>query len=275
MPEQTSPAPTSNTQAATSTALSQATTTINFRVYKKSKNSIFITWGTLPSGTIQLNIYRTPVGLNDWKLWKTLDVSGKEGGGSIQLSLGANENPSSYSYYLQGISETNLPTGSSPWTDASTSTPPLPSPAAAPEPTPAPSSTPTPTPSPSSSSGGETSSSNPIGPPSSTSNYYTPNGQPSGSTPTGNLWAQWGDRQDIVIGWNNLPSPIDTLIIYRSSSADGPWAGLYTQSGGNIPLSSSIDLVDSSVNDSYYYKMDVLFQSQVVASYGPIFVAKP
>ena len=263
-------------------------------VYAKGKRTLVVTWDHLPEGTARLNVFRSLIGKNDWVKWKTIDITSASG--NVTLTGTTNENLNGYQYYVQAVSivtTTNASTtgGSSGsttteivlWT--STTAPPQEYPTST-----VPTSNPGSGGSQSSSTGetgGSTPTSTPPGTPSSIPSsttsgpdtpssssqviYYTPNGQISGTTNPQSepFWVSHVNK-NIEIGWQNIPSEATLAIVYRSSSSNGPWNELLRQ---NNPLSSySIRLVDDTLHQAHYYKLEARNASETLATYGPVFL---
>lgn len=224
--------------------------------------------------------------------------------GSFSISLGKpSESNEEYVYYVQAIiptgtgtststsTGTGTSTGGGPppeeilWTSpvttptVTTSTPPSPS---APPPTtetgtPPPSvpSTTLPTPTtPSTTAPSQPTSSPPTPPPTTPSGipYYTPQGAISGygQPQSGSFWVQHTDNK-IDIGWQNLPTGAMSFTVSRSQNQSGPWTQILTQQ--NPPTTGgpySIKILDNTLYEPYYYKMDVYdAANNITASYGP------
>lgn len=102
--------------------------------------------------------------------------------------------------------------------------------------------------------------------------YYSPQGIPTGSgVQDADFWVLHVN-QYIEIGWQNLPSSTNALIIYRSSSLTGPWIQVVEQTSVDSSMPSFIRLVDSAINIPHYYKMEALATTMLLATYGPAFL---
>ena len=272
----------------------------------KTEDVLIVRWDNIPRNTARIKIYRARAGTTDWVLWKTIDITnitaggGIAGGGagsfignaengSFSISLsepsGGNEN---YVYYVQAIvpTDTSTGTGGGPppeeilWTSpvtaplVVTSTPPSTTESTPPPapPTPQPTST-----APSTTTPSQPTSSPPVSPPTTPSGipYYTPQGTISGygQPQSGNFWVQHTDNK-IDIGWQNLPAGTASFVVSRSQDQNGPWVSMLTQK--NPPITGgpySIKILDHTLYEPYYYKMDVYDQNNgIMASYGPAYL---
>ena len=261
-------------------------------IYGKDSKTVVITWEYLPASTKKIDIYRTPkTDKEDWKKWKTVTIGeGAASGGSFEIKT-QGENMNNYEFYFQAVggggsaSGTASGTGSGAeevtWTSSSTVVTPPPPPA----PTSTtgggssnpPSSTPPAPPTPSSTPSTTPTSTNPPpdSPPAQPLNqiyYYTPTGQLSGTsslTNTDNFWVVHTNNK-IEIGWQNFPSSTDAIVIYRSQNQNGPWLQLLRQEGSGFAGPYVIGLLDNTLSQAYYYKIQALDDSNPVAGYGPV-----
>jgi len=102
--------------------------------------------------------------------------------------------------------------------------------------------------------------------------YYSPQGIPTGSgVQDADFWVLHVN-QYIEIGWQNLPSSTNAIVIYRSSSSTGPWMQIVEQTGIDSSIPSFIRLVDSAINIPHYYKMEALATTTLLTTYGPVFL---
>ena len=259
-------------------------------------NMLTVQWQNLPGTTAALDIFRSTKGKNNWALWKTIVLAANELGiGSAQFNIG-NSTFDNYSFYIEAVTSSTNETGSGGnptnglgqtilWISSSTtpivttSTPQMPqappSPTAPPasptsststapnSPPAAPSSTPTSS-SPSQGTGPASTTPPPPGIP-----YYTPQVQISGygSPQAGTFWVQHVD-QKIEIGWQNLPPQTTELIVSRAQSADGPWTAVLTQEDPSG--SYSLQVVDNTLGQTYYYKLEAFAGTALLATYGPV-----
>ncbi len=265
------------------------------------RNKIVVSWENLPNGTDRIVIFRS--GKNGtWVRWNTVVIQ-SSGGGSVEITLKPGENAGAYSYYAQAFSPNGYtlwasqitqaeppapPPGESP-TSTTTSTTgtgqiaqgpatpptgsqgnqnPTSTTVAPPNPT---SSTPAPPPA----SGNTTTTSNPPPPPPSGPPvaYYTPSGQIAGYfTPQLDPFYVTHVNEYIEISWQNLPPPTDVIIVYRSQDQNGPWKELLRQEQPSTSTRDFVRLIDYTLTNSYYYRMDALSGSQVLAAYEPVFL---
>jgi hypothetical protein len=245
-------------------------------------NILHVTWANLPANTKALRIYRSLKGKSDWVLWKTIGVAPDNlANGDIGIDIG-NADYTKYDFYVEAVgggggASTSTEDQVVLWTSSSTDT-----------------GTPTSTqddqgngnPPPgggqqnSSGTGGNDQQQPPPAPNSTSSGggnggipYYSPKVQISGygSEQSGNFWVQHID-QKIQIGWQNLPPETTNLAIFRSPNQDGPWNAVLTQGNPGVNGSYSIQIVDDTLGQPYYYKMDALAGSTTIATYGPVYL---
>ena len=76
--------------------------------------------------------------------------------------------------------------------------------------------------------------------------------------------------QKIQIGWQDLPAPTNRVTVLRSASTDGPWSTVLVQEDPNIVGPYTIQVVDDTLGNAYYYEMNASATSTVLATYGPI-----
>ncbi len=278
----------------------------SIQIVKNGKNKITITWTNLPEGTTSIVIFRSS-GNGLWVRWKTVPV-GQSSGGSADIALGHGENASNYSYYAQAftpdgftlwaspIVQAELPpppppvggqtptstatsTGNGPIADGGNKNPGSGNPPQATSTPPSPTSTTPITPP----SGNPTSTTPntpppdnnppPQTPPVNQVAYYTPDGKIAGYyTPQTNPFWVLHVNQSIEIGWQNLPPPTNVLIVYRSASQTGPWDELLNQKNPSTSTPDFVRLIDYTISDSYYYRMDALSGTNIIAAYEPIFL---
>ena len=101
--------------------------------------------------------------------------------------------------------------------------------------------------------------------------YYNPEVQITGyGTAPGSFWVEHVN-QSIEIGWQNIPANVNTILVARSASSTGPW-GTITQQNPGENGSYSLQLVDNSLNEPYYYLMTAFNGSTTVATYGPVYL---
>ena len=264
-------------------------------IYAKDAHTVLVTWQNLPEGTSKLNLFREKIGSSKWAFWQTISIGSSSG--ETTLTLSGNENANNYTYYGQAYSSSGSTLWASRPTEVATTPPPglnLPPgqsgssaplappgtpPSGTPPPPPAASSFPTPpappaTPPPSSSSTPPPPPAPgppPPPPPPTGIPYYGPNGQISGYLPfqTPSFWATHSDTNHIEIGWQNLPPPTTLIIISRAASSTGPWAELLRQTTPDTAGPPSIRLIDLTLYNPYYYKMDAYMGTKNIATYGP------
>ena len=99
--------------------------------------------------------------------------------------------------------------------------------------------------------------------------YYTPQVQGiGGSVDRGTFWVQH-TNQNIEISWQNLPANVTNIVIARSEDKNGPWNQILQEKNPSTTGSSSIQLVDGTLGDPYYYQMTAFTESTTIATYGP------
>ncbi len=263
---------------------------VTLTIYKgKNGNTLVVQWANLPASTTVLDILRSPVTSTSsaWSLWREINLTPDQlAAGSASFSIG-NDLLQNYTFSVQAMTGGNGGGGGEStitWTSSSTlptisnepppgqnngSTPPPSSPPSTPQPTPTSTPTSTPqnnTPSPTSTTSTSTTGSNP--PPPNGIPYYTPQANIAGygQPPSGSFWVQYAN-QKIEIDWQGLPSSTTKAAVLRSSSQTGPWTAILTQE--NPAANYSIQLVDNSLSEGYYYELTVSAGSQTLATYGP------
>lgn len=257
-------------------------------------NSFVVQWQNLPNGTVALDIFRGKTGTDsaEWALWKTVSItSGELGGGSTSFDIGS-ATEAGYSFYEEaqgggggGLNGSSTDTGPIFWTSSSTapivttSTPPNPpnSPGEPDNNPNNPSEPETPSSSPSSSppsSPSQNLPSNPTStPPPSGIPYYNPQIQIEvyGNAP-GSFWVQHVN-QSIQIGWQDIPDGITAITVARSASSTGPWNTILNQENPGSNGSYSLQIVDDTIDNPYYYEMTAQDGTTTVATYGPEYLA--
>ncbi len=255
-------------------------------------NMFRIEWQNLPDGTVALNILRRLKGKPDslWLLWKQIALTQNDlASGKASFNIGSSSF-AEYSFSIQavgnltgqGVNGTTTIGQVITWVSTSTtpivvtSTPPTtPPPASSPSSSPTsslPSTSPTSTPT----STLQTPTSTPTSTPSASSSpqgipYYSPEIQLSGYgyPPAGSFWVQH-INQKIEIGWQNIPAQATTAGVYRANSADGPWTVVFKQNDIDTVGPYTIQLVDNTLNQPYYYQMNAKSGSSILATYGPV-----
>ncbi len=267
-----------NNAAATSTPeIVQPSISLTIQKSKQS-NQITIRWANLPNGATRLDIFISKKDQNKWSLWKSVTLTRNElVGGSASFSVNSTIASGGYDFYAEAHSSGGGNDSSPLWTSSSTEPvhttstpptggsppPPAPPPPVAPPPPPAggPPLVPPPTPSPSSSSPTDQNG---------VTYYYTPQQTISGSSTaqTATFWAQHVNNT-VEVGWQNLPPNSTEVVISRAPTSTGPWTAILDQKNPEIQ-SYSIGLIDNSLNETFYYKMDALNGSVNIGTYGPI-----
>jgi hypothetical protein len=245
---------------------------------------IFVEWTNLPGGATALEVFRSLKGKDQWTLWKTIPLTGENlTSGSYSFDIGKADY-SNYDFYSEAVgiggNGGTVNTTSTLWTSNPTepvvTTPTSTTPVSGNNPPPNnnPTSTPTSTNNQPPTSPGNTTTTPTSTPPApSGTPYYNPQVQITnyGQSPTANFWVQHLD-QTIQIGWQNLPSITTSIVISRSATSTGPWAPLLTQTNPGENGSYSLQVVDQTVDEPYYYLMEADAGSTTVATYGPVYL---
>lgn len=275
---------------------------------KGKMRTLIVRWSDLPAGTTALDIFRSKTtATSSWELWKTVSVPvGQALSGNAQFDLTAND--LGYQYYVQAVgSGTNGQNGIGGgqngsgsnvlWTSSSTS----------------PTATTSGTLSSGTGAGGgqnsqpysqtqqTTSASTTQGNANSTSSattavtgtntatsgttgsgggaasggnpYYNPQVQVMGYAGTqGSFWVQHVN-QSIEVGWQDLPSSTNDLIFFRAASSTGPWNQFLVQKDPGSTGSYSLQIVDGTLNEPFYYEMTAMQGTVSSITYGPIYLA--
>jgi hypothetical protein len=244
---------------------------------QKTKNGIRLTvqWEHLPDGTVKIEIFRTTNPNSPGVLIDTFMIASSSlAGGSASFDL-TGKKQDGY-YYGTAAGDDGLPLfKSTPTTPVNVSSTPASQPApssnsgnGASEPPPS-----SPSSSPQTQNGNAPPENNTSGgTDTSTVTYYTPQGDISGTastTATENFLVQHVD-QKIQIGWQNLPIDTDLIVVSRSASDDGPWVAVLTQNNPVVDAPYSVQIVDDTLGDAYYYKMDGYGDNGATSTYGPI-----
>jgi len=258
------------------------------------QNSLMIQWQNLPNGTTKLYIFRGKgTSTSTWALWKTLTLGqGQLTDGNTQFNLAPGD--LGYEYYVQAVSGggggQNSTSSEVLWESGAG----------------------VPGPSDNGNGGGNGNSGNnngggntsstqgsQSGNTSSSENgagngngnggngnsggggngsgtsgnpYYNPQIQVTGyGTANGDFWAQHVN-QSIEIGWQNLPPDTDTIIVTRSQSENGPWNQILAQQNPSLSGSYSLQLVDGTLNEPYYYEMIAQDGTTILGTYGPVYL---
>ncbi len=259
----------------------------------KKDGNLFLAWRNLPSETTQINIYRRESG-GAPVLWKTVTITGNEG----FFEVGNEDDTKGYTFGIEAATASGEVKWTSPNTPSSNNQNNSQNGGQSAQQTPRENSgniqgqTNPP-------NGQTTTSSNQqhgtssqsqshtttssqqqqatTTPPStydtSTYIYYTPSGQISGtsSIPTANFWVKHTNKI-IEIGWQNIASSSDMIIIYRSKNKLSGYEKLFTQEN---PITIGLDFIrldDQTINEAYYYKMEARRGSVILATYGPTFL---
>jgi hypothetical protein len=272
----------------------------------KTGNTLTVQWQHLPQNTTALNIFRgkTDSASSTWLLWKTISIPANQLDGGIQsIDLGK-ASLEGYSFYVQAMNENGGTAGNA----SSTSGSPILWTSSVTEPTTT-SSTPSQPGSNGSGSnngsgdqsgnnsqnpgnGSSTSSSTNPGqssnnPPASGTSTTSGNGSPEptgvpyynpqvqisgyGSPHADNFWVEHVD-QKIALGWQNLPTSTDNIVIYRAPNQDGPWTIVLSQNNPVVDGPYTFQVVDDTLGAPYFYKMNANEDGTTVASYGPTYL---
>lgn len=262
-------------------------------------NKLVVDWANLPANTLALDIFRSLKNKNDWALWKTIPLSTLDlPGGQASFNIG-NDTFANYSFYVEarGLGGSGGGAGQSTstilWTTfvpqvATTTAPASPAGPGPTGPGPAgatpgaqssstPSSTAAAPQSPASGTASAATSSSSgtggAGPASTGTPYYTPQLQISGygPTPAGNFWVQHVDQR-IQLSWQDLPPQTTRFTIERSLAQTGPWTVVLSQQNPAITGIHSVQIVDNTLGQPYYYEMLLYEGNVLIATYGPAYL---
>ena len=260
-----------------------------------SDGTLYFAWEKLPNGTTAVNIYRARKGTQDWKLWKTVQITGDLEKGLLQLQNSGTEKLSDFDFYYEAINGDGATLWKSEIDEISPYTPPRedlvnPNPNSTSTNTTSTTSTNTssnnnnPPPN-NSTSTEEVSSSTPptnqtstppgegiTSYPSGTIVYYTPSGEVSGTRLYDtSFWAEIVNNK-IQLGWQNLPSNTTELIIERSSDSTGPWTTILYQEKPEIIGPYTISLLDAAVSSPFHYRLRSFIDGSELISLGPLYI---
>lgn len=74
----------------------------------------------------------------------------------------------------------------------------------------------------------------------------------------------------IQVSWQSLPAGTYQVVVSRSASSTGPWTPVLTETDITTDGPYSIELVDDTLGDAYYYEMNIEDQDgNVITTYGP------
>jgi hypothetical protein len=289
-----------------------ATPSVTLGIEQQGKNKkLLVSWANLPASTTALGIFRKLTGTTSTgQLIAIIQVAGDQlANGGFLLDLGHSDE-TGYSFYAEAVGDeegggngggtSTSPSSTVFWTSDILIPEPPNSPSSTDEGSgngnggnEAASSSATSTPgnsnatssqNPGSGSGGNetgsgngtssVSSGNGAGPSSqSGDSYYTPQIQGiGGSADYGTFWVQHAN-QNIEINWQNLPGDVTSIVIARSESSTGPWNQILQEENPSVNGSSSIQLVDGTVGDPYYYEMTAFTGTTTIAIFGPEYLA--
>lgn len=242
----------------------------------KNGETLILSWQNLPSGTSHIDIFRAKLACENWSKWKTAEIKDSSQG-SVEIK--ANENISSDCFYFKAVSGS----GTQLWSSAPQNqvgylgggTPPpqgqpngpgTPNQPPPPPPSGTPPTAPTSTPP-------SQSTSTPPPPPPSQNPTSTPS-QPTSTVPdiihTESFWVGHVN-QKIEIGWQNMPSGTDKIIVSRSTASEGPWTKLFEQQGPFENKPYVIRLVDETINSPQYYRLEAFSSSgAILQTFGPL-----
>ncbi len=218
---------------------------------------LFIQWSDLPNGTVKINIYHSATKNGPYTFVGSIIINSASGNGSGSLDLPSGDAGG----YYYGVASGD---GGSPlWTSSST-----------------PPSTGS-----GDNGGGNSPPENNGGNNSSSSN----SGNGSGDTGNGNGGGAGGsgggnststgpaenflvehDDQKIQISWQSLPANTYEIVVARSASDTDPWTPVLTETNISTDGPYSIQIVDDTLGDPYYYEMDAEDVSgNIITTYGP------
>lgn len=282
VPTRTSPAADTPSPSLSPTPEDPNLPKVTFEV--KGKSILLVKWRNLSEDIAYLTIYRKKITGGAWANWKKINLEKGETTGSRELQIEKGDDIYNYSFSAGGSNSSGQTVWTSPAVQAVPYTEPPPpppptqasppppegtpppagsggsstSPQASPPP-PAPAPPPSPTPSPPSASPPPEGYTGPI-------SYY-PSGAAVAASSTDNFWVLHVNQR-IEVGWQNIPPNANQAVVYRSSNSGSPWNFLMQQNPPSDPY--FIRLVDDTLNDPYYYKLDLLQNGQLVTTYGPV-----
>ncbi len=267
---------------------------VTLTIQKNGKqNTLMIQWQNLPNGTTELYIFRGKGNnTSTWELWKTLMLGeGQFTNGSAQFTLGSGD--LGYGYYVQAAGGYENSTGTQILWQSGSGDPGSGDNgggnggnqggngneggnSSSSQGAPGGDSTSTGSGNgDGQGSGGNGNGGGSGGGNSSGSNgnpYYNPQIQITGyGTANGSFWVQHVN-QSIEIGWQDLPEGIDTIVVSRSEQQAGPWDQILSQKNPSQSGSYSLQLVDGTLGDPYYYEMTALEGTTTIGTYGPIYL---
>ena len=249
----------------------------------KDEKTLILSWQNLPTGTSRIDIFRAKLACESWSQWKTTAIEDPNQG-SVEIK--SNENISSNCFYFKAVSGSGAQLWSStPQSQIAHLDGGSPSPQEQPkgsgipnQPTPPPGSPPATLTSSTQSQPTNTPPPPPLQNPTSTSNptttynYYNPQGGGTTSTNpihTENFWVEHVNQR-IEIGWQNMPSGTDKIVVSRSVASGGPWSKLFEQQGPFENKPYVIRLLDETINSPRYYKLEALSSGTTLQTFGPL-----
>ncbi len=249
------------------------------QLYRESALVLVLSWKNLPLSARTVNIYRSLTNQNSWVKWKTIVVNEFVGvDGFIKIEVFKASDIDDYEYYIQILDQSGA-------TIVETHTPillslPPQSPITPPSPgTTGPTAPTTTSPPPPTSKTtylqitSPTPSSKSTPPPKNI--YYTPDGKIAGyQNESNDKFRIAYINKSIEIAWGSFSEQFDTLVISRSNNPQGPWFNLIQQTSVDANKSHFFRLVDNSFYQDYYYRLELILNSIVVATYGPVFLPK-
>lgn len=232
-------------------------------VCMREDGTLILLWENVPEGTSQINIYRADRERGEWGLWRSIPVGETSGGVEIGI-----QGPGDFTYYL----ETARRDGTATW--RSENAPEEPSGASGTGTAPTGSISEPPSPPPAPRNGTPPSLPPPPSPPQSGGSgeegvYYTPQGEiiSTSTIDLGDFWVQHV-HQRIELGWKNLSDGTDKIVIDRSKTQTGGYKQLLQIDNPN--QSDFIRIVDETIDQDYYYKMEALQGTSILEVYGPV-----
>lgn len=311
LPNASAPQPSAGVVAPATPSLPPAPSVTLTLQQNSKEHSLMLEWQNLPSNTTALNIFRgKSASTSTWTLWKTIVIEAGQLNGDAQFDLGAAD--LGYEYYVQAVNSggSNGGGGGSSGNGTSTdvlwtSNPTTPATSTTPvsgnsggggggdQNNSGGSNNQSSTSSSTQNSGNNTSSSNSGAgngnQNSSSSNgnsstggnnngggngnaYYNPQIQVTGyGTANGDFWVNHVN-QSIEVGWQNLPAGTTDIVVYRSIADAGPWNQLLEQENPGSTGSYSLQLVDGTLDDPYYYELTAFQGVSASTTYGPVYL---
>ncbi|MBI2034043.1 MAG: hypothetical protein HYT13_03015 [Candidatus Liptonbacteria bacterium] len=248
----------------------------------KDQKTLVLSWQNLPTGTSRIDVFRARLACENWSKWKTTAIEDPNQG-SVEIKIYENLS-SGYCIYFEAISRS----GEALWSSTplnqiaylGSSTPPPQGQTSGPgtpsEPLSSTSqSEPTSTSTETQTTSTTTETTSTTTETTSTSTETTSTTTESTSTVldivhTENFWVEHVNQR-IEIGWQNMPSGTDKIVVSRSVVSEGLWKKLFEQQGPFENKPYVIRLLDETIDSPQYYKLEALSSSgAILQTFGPL-----